>query len=127
MMNRRVGMGGDASLNVAVRGADGEQSGDWLEQLACSEPNPYEDAADASRRNLHVTHITAALEKLDDRERAIVEARHFGDDVKTLEELGIVYGVSRERIRQIEAKALLKIKRHLTRVQRDLDFDLLAA
>ncbi len=127
MMNRRVGMGGDASLNVTLRGADGEQAGDWLEQLASGDPSPYEDAAAASRRDLHVLHITAAMEGLNERERAIVRARHFGDDVMTLEELGHEYGVTRERIRQIEAKALLKIKRHLSKVQNDLRFDLLAA
>lgn len=127
MMNRRIGMGGDASLNVTIRGADGEQSGDWMDHLVSGEPSPYDDAADARRRTLPVKHVKAAMAGLSERERDIVEARHFGDEVMTLEELGTRYDVSRERIRQIEAKALLKIKRHLERVQRDLRFDLLAA
>lgn len=126
-MNRRVGMGGDASLNIPYKDKDGGTGADWLEHLESTEPSPYDEAAERRRRHLHRTHIAAAMERLNDRERHIVTARHFEDEVSTLEELGAVYGVTRERIRQIEAKALAKIKQQLVRAQTTRDFDLLAA
>jgi RNA polymerase sigma-32 factor len=55
--------------------------------------------------------LIAAIDVLDDRERRIFEARHLADDPQTLEELAANFNVSRERIRQIEARAFEKVRK----------------
>jgi RNA polymerase sigma-32 factor len=102
-MNRRLG--GDASLNAPVR-ADAE-SGEWQDWLVDDTPDQEEKLAEseemALRRNL--------LKSLTDRERQIFEARRLRDEPATLEDLSVEFGVSRERIRQIEVRAFEKVQR----------------
>ena len=126
-MNRRIGMGGDASLNVTTTSSDGESGNDWIEQLESTDPSPYEEAAESSTRAFQRMHVEAAMRQLNDRERHIVSARHLGDETSTLEELGQIYGVTRERIRQVEAKALEKIRVHIARLQLTMGMRVLSA
>jgi RNA polymerase sigma-32 factor len=107
-MNRRLS-GGDASLNATV-GSDGDsvtQWQDWLEDTDADQAGDYEarDELDA-RREL----LMSAMDALNDREKDILVQRRLSDQPVTLEELSESYGVSRERIRQIEVRAFEKLQ-----------------
>ncbi|NTS64073.1 RNA polymerase sigma factor RpoH [Sphingomonas sp. HHU CXW] len=112
-MNRRMAMGGDTSLNVSMR-EDGEgQWQDWLQDDA-----PLQDKVVADQQEADVRHdmLVNAMEDLNDREKHILTERRLTDDPKTLEELSQVYGVSRERVRQIEVRAFEKLQRAMMRI-----------
>ena len=107
-MNRRLS-GGDASLNAMVN-ADGEGSmewQDWLEDEDADQAADYEMQNELSMRR---DMLNSAMNGLNDRERDILTQRRLVDEVKTLEELSENYGVSRERVRQIEVRAFEKLQ-----------------
>ena len=107
-MNRRLS-GGDASLNAIVN-ADGEGSmewQDWLEDEDADQAADYEMQNELSMRR---DMLNSAMSGLNDRERDILTQRRLVDEVKTLEELSENYGVSRERVRQIEVRAFEKLQ-----------------
>jgi RNA polymerase sigma-32 factor len=106
-MNRRLG--GDASLNAPVR-ADAE-SGEWQDWLVDDQPDQEERLAESEEMALRRGLLEGALKSLTDRERQIFEARRLRDDPATLEDLSVEFGVSRERIRQIEVRAFEKVQR----------------
>jgi RNA polymerase sigma-32 factor len=115
-MNRRLS-GGDASLNATV-GSDGDsatQWQDWLEDQDADQAGAYaeRDELDA-RREL----LVQAMEALNDREKDILVQRRLSDDPVTLEELSESYGVSRERIRQIEVRAFEKLQTRMKELAR---------
>ncbi len=115
-MNRRMAMGGDTSLNVSMR-EDGEgQWQDWLQDDA-----PLQDSVVADQQEADVRHdmLLDAMGDLNDREKHILTERRLTDDPKTLEELSQVYGVSRERVRQIEVRAFEKLQRAMMRLAGD--------
>jgi RNA polymerase sigma-32 factor len=107
-MNRRLG--GDASLNAPIR-EDGD-AGEWQDWLVDTDSVSQEtriiadEQADNRRRAL-----TDALSVLNERERRIFEARRLAEDPITLEELAEEFGVSRERVRQIEVRAFEKVQK----------------
>ena len=112
-MNRRMAMGGDTSLNVSMR-EDGEgQWQDWLQDDA-----PLQDKVVADQQEADVRHgmLVNAMDDLNDREKHILTERRLTDDPKTLEELSQVYGVSRERVRQIEVRAFEKLQKAMMRL-----------
>ncbi|KQR81271.1 RNA polymerase sigma factor RpoH [Sphingomonas sp. Leaf343] len=112
-MNRRMAMGGDTSLNVPMR-EDGEgQWQDWLQDDA-----PLQDKVVADQQEADVRHdmLVSAMDDLNDREKHILTERRLTDDPKTLEELSQVYGVSRERVRQIEVRAFEKLQKAMMRL-----------
>jgi RNA polymerase sigma-32 factor len=116
-MNRRLS-GGDASLNATV-GSDGEsvtQWQDWLEDEDADQAGDYEarDELDARREML-----VAAMAALNEREKDILVQRRLSDDPVTLEELSESYGVSRERIRQIEVRAFEKLQSRMRELARE--------
>jgi len=107
-MNRRLS-GGDASLNAMVN-ADGEGSmewQDWLEDEDADQAADYEMQNELSMRR---DMLNSAMSGLNDREKDILTQRRLVDEVKTLEELSENYGVSRERVRQIEVRAFEKLQ-----------------
>src|SRR5512138_1301872 len=106
-MNRRLG--GDASLNAPVR-ADSE-SGEWQDWLVDETPDQEEQLAESEELTLRRGLLENAMKALTDRERQIFEARRLRDDPATLEDLSVEFGVSRERIRQIEVRAFEKVQR----------------
>ena len=112
-MNRRMAMGGDTSLNVSVN-EDGE--GQWQDWLA--DEGPLQDQTVAERQEADVRHgmLVDAMGDLNDREKHILTERRLTDDPKTLEELSQVYGVSRERVRQIEVRAFEKLQKAMMRL-----------
>jgi RNA polymerase sigma-32 factor len=113
-MNRRMGMGGDTSLNAPLRDTEGE--GQWQDFLVDS--GPLQDEMIAEDQESRVRHdlLMDALETLNEREKHILTERRLTDDPKTLEDLSQVYGVSRERIRQIEVRAFEKLQAALIRL-----------
>ena len=112
-MNRRMAMGGDTSLNVSMR-EDGE--GQWQDWLA--DDAPLQDSVVAEQQEADVRHdmLVSAMDDLNDREKHILTERRLTDDPKTLEELSQVYGVSRERVRQIEVRAFEKLQKAMMRI-----------
>ena len=107
-MNRRLS-GGDASLNAMIS-TDGEGSmewQDWLEDEDADQAADYEFQDELSMRR---DMLNSAMSGLNDREKDILTQRRLVDEAKTLEELSENYGVSRERVRQIEVRAFEKIQ-----------------
>jgi RNA polymerase sigma-32 factor len=114
-MNRRMGMGGDTSLNAPLKGDEGGE-GQWQDFLVDSGPLQDEMIADDEETKVRHDLLMTALESLNDREKHILMERRLADEPKTLEELSQVYGVSRERIRQIEVRAFEKLQAALLRL-----------
>jgi RNA polymerase sigma-32 factor len=110
-MNRRLS-GGDASLNAMV-GSDGDggtQWQDWLEDEDSDQAAAYADRNELeARREL----LVQAMAVLNDREKDILVQRRLSETPVTLEELSESYGVSRERIRQIEVRAFEKLQERM--------------
>jgi len=115
-MNRRMAMGGDTSLNVPMR-EDGE--GQWQDWLADDGPLQDERVADAEEREVRHDLLVEAMDSLNDREKHILAERRLAEEPKTLEELSQVYGVSRERVRQIEVRAFEKLQKAMMRLAGD--------
>ena len=106
-MNRRLS--GDAPLNAPVR-AD-QESGEWQDWLVDETPNQEERLAESEELSRRKAYLADAMATLNDRERRVFEARRLQDDPATLEDLSAEFGVSRERIRQIEVRAFEKIQK----------------
>ncbi len=104
-MNRRLG--GDASLNAPLR-EEGE--GEWQDWLVDDAPNQESVLADREESDVRLAALKSALRVLNPRERRIFEARRLAEDPVTLEELSAEFGVSRERVRQIEVRAFEKVQ-----------------
>jgi len=106
-MNRRLG--GDMSLNSPIRedGDSGEWQ-DWLVDESSSQESRLVESEESNNRHLALGN---ALKVLNERERRIFEARRLADDPITLEELADEFGVSRERVRQIEVRAFEKVQK----------------
>ena len=109
-MNRRLA-GGDASLNAPMR-ADGESEWqDWL--VDDKTPSQETVVADAQELDVRMSLMQAAMVELTDRERHILTERRLKDEPTTLEDLAGHYGVSRERVRQIEVRAFEKLQKSM--------------
>lgn len=106
-MNRRLS--GDASLNAPVR-ADAE-TGEWQDWLVDDTPSQEERLVESEESSRRKSYLTKALGSLNERERRIFEARRLAEDPVTLEDLSAEFGVSRERIRQIEVRAFEKVQK----------------
>jgi RNA polymerase sigma-32 factor len=106
-MNRRLS--GDASLNAPIR-ADGD-SGEWQDWLVDDSTSQETRLAESEEFDNRRKALSDALSVLNDRERRIFEARRLADNPVTLEELADEFGVSRERVRQIEVRAFEKIQK----------------
>ena len=115
-MNRRLS-GPDASLNAPLR-VDGESEWqDWLEDESAVSQEAF--VAETQERSARMTLMEAAMSELSDRERHILTERRLKDDPTTLEELAAEYGVSRERVRQIEVRAFEKLQKAVTAAARE--------
>jgi RNA polymerase sigma-32 factor len=105
-MNRRLG--GDTSLNAHVRD---DSEGEWQDWLVDESENQEEMLVHSEEASMRNGLLKDALGKLTDRERRVFEARRLQDDPSTLEDLSQEFGVSRERIRQIEVRAFDKVQK----------------
>jgi RNA polymerase sigma-32 factor len=106
-MNRRLS--GDASLNAPIR-EDGD-SGEWQDWLMDDRDSQEATLAASEELDNRRAALSDALEVLNDRERRIFEARRLTDEPVTLEDLAVEFGVSRERVRQIEVRAFEKVQK----------------
>jgi RNA polymerase sigma-32 factor len=106
-MNRRLG--GDVSLNSPIR-EDGD-SGEWQDWLVDESTSQEARLAESEERDDRRAALGEALTVLSDRERRIFEARRLADEPITLESLADEFGVSRERVRQIEVRAFEKVQK----------------
>ena len=104
-MNRRLG--GDASLNAPLR-EEGE--GEWQDWLVDDQASQEQILAAEEEGQNRLSALREALGVLNERERRIFEARRLADDPITLEDLSGEFGVSRERVRQIEVRAFEKVQ-----------------
>jgi RNA polymerase sigma-32 factor len=105
-MNRRLS--GDASLNAPIR--QDAESGEWQDWLADDRDDQETVLAQSEEMDNRREALKSALSVLNDRERRIFEARRLADEPITLEELAEEFGVSRERVRQIEVRAFEKVQ-----------------
>jgi RNA polymerase sigma-32 factor len=115
-MNRRLS-GPDASLNAPLR-SDSES--EWQDWLADDNQVSQEDAvAETEEKSLRMGLLEEAMTELSDRQRHILTERRLKDDPTTLEELAAQYGVSRERVRQIEVRAFEKLQKSMQAAARE--------
>jgi len=108
-MNRRM-MGKEKSLNDPIKSGEADEWQDWLvdnsldQELIISQKQEYDDKKEL---------LNDAMKILNEREKAIINARRLSENPKTLEELSKKYNISRERIRQIETKAFEKLQKSM--------------
>jgi RNA polymerase sigma-32 factor len=112
-MNRRMSNGGDTSLNVSFS-EDGE--GQWQDALMDDGPLQDEAYAEAQERVVHRALLVEAMAGLTEREKQILTERRLVEEPKTLEDLSQEFGVSRERVRQIEVRAFEKLQAAMVRI-----------
>ena len=113
MMDSRLS-GPDTSLNSPI--ADESGSADRLDFLASDDPLPDEIAEETIDIERRSDWLHDALGVLNPRELKIIQERRLQDDGATLESLGVTLGISKERVRQIETRALEKLKTALVKV-----------
>jgi RNA polymerase sigma-32 factor len=114
-MNRRLG--GDSSLNAPLR-ADVE-GGEWQDWLVDDKPSQETVLVESESLDLRKAYLARALATLNDREKRIFEARRLAEEPATLEDLSTEFGVSRERIRQIEVRAFEKVQKAVQKAAAD--------
>lgn len=108
---------GDQSLNALISDDGEEEVGSFL---ADTRPNPEEVVIGMKDSQTRSKWLNDALKKLSDREQQIVRERHMNFETVTLEELGKKLGVSKERVRQLESRALEKLRDNLSANQKNL-------
>jgi RNA polymerase sigma-32 factor len=113
-MNRRLG--GDASLNAPIRAES--ESGEWQDWLVDDTPTQEDRLVEDEELQRRRSYLSSAMSVLNDRERRVFEQRRLVEDPATLEELSEEFGVSRERIRQIEVRAFEKVQKAVTSTAR---------
>ena len=114
-MNRRLS-GPDSSLNAPLRSDSESEWQDWLADDTLDQETRLADREELGERH---TLLESALGELTERERDIIQARRLQDDPATLEELSQKYGISRERVRQIEVRAFEKLQTQMKKAQHD--------
>jgi len=114
-MNQRLT--GDASLNAPMRADEG--SSEWQDWLVDDTPDQETTLGNSEEYNERMGLLTNAMSDLNEREKAIFQARRLKDNPATLEELAQEYNVSRERIRQIEVRAFEKVQEAVQHAARE--------
>lgn len=109
--------GGDQSLNAVI--GDDEGGSEWQSFLADDGPTPEDIVTGMKDAQTRSAWLDDALGKLSDREQVIIRERHLGQETVTLETLGKELGVSKERVRQLEQRAMKKIKGSIASVVND--------
>lgn len=116
-MNSRLQQS-DSSLNAVI--GDEEDGEEVVNMIAANQDSQEEIAIDNQERSRQEEMLEAALCTLNEREKDIIIKRQMSENPLTLEELSQTYKISRERIRQIEANAVLKIRKEVARIQKKL-------
>lgn len=99
--------GGDQSLNAKIRD---DSENEWQNLLSDEAPNPEDIVVEIKDLQTRTKWLNKALDTLSDREQKIIRERHLGYETVTLESLGKDLGISKERVRQLEQRAMEKIK-----------------
>jgi RNA polymerase sigma-32 factor len=115
-MNRRLG--GDLSLNTPMR--EDADSGEWQDWLADDTADQETSLAENEELESRRKALEQALTVLDERERRIFAARRLADDPLTLEDLALQFDISRERVRQIEARVFQKVQKAVQTATADM-------
>ncbi|MBS4044753.1 MAG: RNA polymerase sigma factor RpoH [Alphaproteobacteria bacterium] len=108
-MDRRLA-GGDASLNAPLRN-DEDGGGEWQDWLVDETPNQEARLVEGDEFDSRKQLLTNAMQELNERERDILMQRRLTEEPTTLEDLSARYGISRERVRQIEVRAFEKLQK----------------
>ena len=116
-MNRRMA-GSDPSLNAKVASDDGSLT-EWQDWLVEESPNQEEEFAEQEEDGIRKELISESLKVLNERELDIIQTRRLEETPTTLEELSEKYDISRERVRQIEVRALEKIKEEIENLMQE--------
>ena len=114
-MNQRLT--GDASLNAPMRADEG--SSEWQDWLVDDKPDQETTLGNSEEYSERMQLLSGAMGELNEREKAIFQARRLKEDPATLEELAQEYNVSRERIRQIEVRAFEKVQEAVQHAARE--------
>ena len=122
-MNRRLS--GDASLNAPIRATEGE-SGEWQDWLVDEQDDQETMLVEQDELENRRAMLGKALDVLNERERRIFQARRLSEDPITLEDLSSEFGISRERVRQIEVRAFEKVQDAVKAAAREQDRALVA-
>jgi RNA polymerase sigma-32 factor len=117
-MNRRLA--GDTSLNAPIK-ADSESGGEWQDWLVDDSDTQEARLAESEELDNRRQLLKDAMDVLNDRERRIFEARRLAEDPITLEDLSTEFGVSRERVRQIEVRAFEKVQKAVKKGAKELE------
>ena len=117
-MNGRLS-GPDSSLNAPLRAEGESEWQDWLTDDTVE--SAEETLAESDEFDARMTLLQEAMATLNERERHIIQERRLTEEPKTLEDLAQVYGVSRERIRQIEVRAFDKLQKEMKRLAEEQD------
>ena len=115
-MNRRLS-NHDHSLNASINDEDG---GEWMDWLVDDSANQEATFGDHEELQLRRGLLGQAVDQLNQREQRIFNARRLDEQPLTLEELSKEFGISRERVRQIEVRAFEKVQKTVTRAFADL-------
>lgn len=115
-MNRRLAAR-DMSLNAPVSFDEGAV--EFQDTLVDDRPSPEALLGDMEEGDFRRTLVQEAMAALPDREREIFVERRLSDNPATLEDLGAEYGISRERVRQLENRAFEKVQKHVARALSD--------
>ena len=123
-MNRRM-LGPDQSRNAPVREEGGGEWQDWLESPETDQESTVLESEELAHRS---AQLMRSMEVLNEREKHILSERRLKDEPATLEQLSKVYGISRERVRQIEARAFEKLQKAMhTAAQQERESERAAA
>ena len=110
-MNRRLSAR-DMSLNAPL--SVDEEGAEFQDTLVSETPSPEYQVAEAEEFSHHSSIMRSVIDTLPERERDIIVERRLNEDPKTLEQLGKKYGISRERVRQLEVRAFDKVQKAVT-------------
>lgn len=110
-MNRRLSSR-DLSLNAPL--STDEEGIEFQDTLVAEGPSPERQVAEAEEFSHHSSILRQVIDTLPDRERDIIIERRLKEEPKTLEQLGQKYGISRERVRQLEVRAFEKVQKAVT-------------
>tara|TARA_B100000686_G_C16791856_1_gene979269 strand:- start:964 stop:1854 length:891 start_codon:yes stop_codon:yes gene_type:complete len=116
-------MSGDQSLNNTITG---ETENQWIDFLESEDPNPEEIVVGMRNSETRSKWLAEAIDTLNPREQTIIRERRLGEETVTLEKLGDELGISKERVRQLEQRALGKIKDSMISRLRDANMDRIA-
>ncbi len=122
-MEQRLSQG-EVSMNAPLR-RDGDSGAEFGDMIATPLPTAEESVADAQLRKVFLEKVREFAESCDEREQRILEQRMLAEEPRTLDTLGKEFGVSRERVRQLEARLMKRLQEYMK--ENLVDFDLYAA